>query len=79
MNSLSIVAVGLLMDRHVRGSEDLRAPRARILLQIVSSLRKVRIHSAPSLLVELGSDVAARGEPPRFTPSCCKSHDVVCC
>jgi hypothetical protein len=35
--------------------------------------RKVRIHSAPSLLVELGSDVAARGEPPRFTPSCCKA------
>ena len=34
--------------------------------------RKVRIHSAPSLLVELGSDVAARGEP-RFTPSCCKA------
>ena len=41
--------------------------------------RKVQIHSAPSLLVELGSDVAARGEPPRFTPSCCKSHDVACC
>jgi hypothetical protein len=35
--------------------------------------RKVRIHSAPSLLVELGSEVAARGEPPRFTPSCCKA------
>jgi len=35
--------------------------------------RKVRIHSAPSLLVELGSDVAARGEPPRFTPSCHKA------
>jgi len=34
---------------------------------------KVRIHSAPSLLVELGSDVAARGKPPRFTPSCCKA------
>ena len=41
MNSLSIVAVGLLMDWHVRGSEDLRAPRARILLQIVSSLHSI--------------------------------------
>ena len=41
MNSLSIVAVGLLMDWHVRGSEDLRAPRARILLQIVSSLHLI--------------------------------------
>jgi hypothetical protein len=41
MNSLSIVAVGLLMDRHVRGSEDLRALRARILLQIVSSLHSI--------------------------------------
>jgi hypothetical protein len=35
--------------------------------------RKVRIHSAPSLRVELESDVAARGEPPRFTPSCCRA------
>jgi len=41
MNSLSIVAVGLLMDWHVHGSEDLRAPRARILLQIVSSLHSI--------------------------------------
>jgi len=35
--------------------------------------RKFRIHSAPSLLAELGSDVAARGEPPRFTPLCRKA------
>jgi len=35
--------------------------------------RKVQIHSAPSLLVKLGSDVAARGEPPRFTPLCRKA------
>ena len=41
MNSLSIVAGGLLMDRHVRGSEDLRAPRARILFQIISSLHSI--------------------------------------
>jgi hypothetical protein len=36
--------------------------------------QKVRIHCAPSLLVEeLGSDVAARGESPRFTPLCHKA------
>ena len=29
--------------------------------------------SAPSLLVELGSDVAARGKPPRFAPLCRKA------
>ena len=38
-------------------------------IQSVIWVYYVRIHSAPSLVVKLGSDVAARGEPPRFTPS----------